>query len=63
VVDGFVDRPLDIAGPIVVLTPANLPALRGRHISPRLVSPRLATWMSLERQTDLLGLTTRISDA
>jgi hypothetical protein len=58
VVDGFVDRPLDIAGPIVVLTPANLPALRVRHIS-----PRLATWMSLERQTDLLGLTPRISDA
>jgi hypothetical protein len=42
VVDGFVDRPLDIAGPIVVLTPGNLPALRVRHIS-----PRLATWMSL----------------
>jgi len=42
VVDGFVDRPLDITGPIVVLTPGNLPALRVRRIS-----PTFATWMSL----------------
>jgi hypothetical protein len=42
VVDGFVDHPLDIAGPIVVLIPGNLPALRVRHIS-----PSFATWTSL----------------